>query len=813
MLFMRNDVVAQENSSTTEDAQIQQMSEINDLFTSISSAIYALLWPVLFVAGIALDNRLVYGSFLHLDASLWTLWNIMKNFANFALWFMVLFAIVRNIFTAPFGKSGDKRGPVTIIKKTLIAGVLIQASWFLIAAVIDVSTILTYSIWWLPMTVMQNNPDQSDLPILWVSANLNTRWDKQKMNLTYYNTYGDSKIANCATKKVPWLTWEYIVGRKDIKVDDEIYFESWLCTLWSWPYRYKENPAFVQTGNDTYHRFLENYFSSGTTLTTSGFAELESGCNIIPTAYSKLNSNCLGQNYWILKKSDNFFKTNQDNTKGIAYTIDTLLDKSKWFVGPFITIYSSLLDFSTITSPAPGDSVLSDFLELIIKLFFAIVLFFPLVALAIVLIARIWILWIVIAASPIMVLLAVFKDLFSIKSSSDWLMWNFTGPNIIKLIFAPVFVVFAISMSMIFLSALNPKSISKNQWLTDDQMVELGMNKINDETYSILGLVEITLDVNKVNKWMNMFAWFITMLFSTGIIRFFLFFAIRMTKIWESVGKWIQESMQDLASNLPIIPITDWWIWINAAKQWLKDLSNKIPNQLQRAQEQSLKEKYPWLYGPTWDEDRWEAGSLTTLAKFDLDKVINSIREKGIATAFEQNKELLSKANITDQASLTTAFNSYVTNNANSFTTEQFIWKWEDSKEGITTYDAERFDAGTIENMVINQDDWKSWAKGVVWGNVKTADWLRVMANIGTHDNPEFKLLKPDEYNKKYLITKKGWSLDDKAIQESFNDQYAKSTPPTSPEKFADWENEKQKLYNKITKENEDRLAALSNKS
>jgi hypothetical protein len=82
---MRNDVVAQENSSTTEDAQIQQMSEINDLFTSISSAIYALLWPVLFVAGIALDNRLVYGSFLHLDASLWTLWNIMKNFANFAL--------------------------------------------------------------------------------------------------------------------------------------------------------------------------------------------------------------------------------------------------------------------------------------------------------------------------------------------------------------------------------------------------------------------------------------------------------------------------------------------------------------------------------------------------------------------------------------------------------------------------------------------------------------------------------------------------------------------------------------------------------
>jgi hypothetical protein len=51
------------------------------------------------LAGKLMTNDIVYGSFLHLDASLWTLWNIMKNFANFALGFMVIFAVVKNLFS------------------------------------------------------------------------------------------------------------------------------------------------------------------------------------------------------------------------------------------------------------------------------------------------------------------------------------------------------------------------------------------------------------------------------------------------------------------------------------------------------------------------------------------------------------------------------------------------------------------------------------------------------------------------------------------------------------------------------------------
>ena len=101
------------------------------------------------LAGKLMTNDLVYGSFLHLDTSLWTLRNVMKNFANFALWFMVLYAIVRNVFSLWDSDAGDWK-PIKIIKKTLIAGILIQMSWFLMWAVIDLSTIMTSAIGAMP---------------------------------------------------------------------------------------------------------------------------------------------------------------------------------------------------------------------------------------------------------------------------------------------------------------------------------------------------------------------------------------------------------------------------------------------------------------------------------------------------------------------------------------------------------------------------------------------------------------------------------------------------------------------------------------
>jgi hypothetical protein len=59
-----------------------------------------------------------------------------------------------------------------IIKTTLIAGVLIQASWFLMAALVDVSTIATYAVGGLPLNVLKNTAIGSQ-KILTVNSSIN----------------------------------------------------------------------------------------------------------------------------------------------------------------------------------------------------------------------------------------------------------------------------------------------------------------------------------------------------------------------------------------------------------------------------------------------------------------------------------------------------------------------------------------------------------------------------------------------------------------------------------------------------------------
>ncbi|MCK9467178.1 MAG: type IV secretion system protein [Candidatus Absconditabacterales bacterium] len=805
MFLANNKVVAQidttpNQTNTTEESKIKNMSELNEIFTYISNAIYALLWPVLFIIGISLDNTLVYGSFLHLDASLWTLWNIMKNFANFALGFLVLFAIVRNIFAGPFGgKSGEKRGPISVIKKTLIAGVLIQASWFVVAAVVDISTILTYSIGGLPMTIMQNNPEQNDQPILGLKAVVNTKGSGgiNKMSLQYYSTYGDESISPCYTSKnIPGLTGEYIVGRKEIVVKSGQNFISGYCTLGGWPYRYKENPAysdFLTGTNESYITNLKNYFETGTNNEET-YSGLLADCSIIAIDFSNLSETCKNQGYGILKKDDAFFK-NAGDSNTTKFTLTNVLEKSKGFVGPFITIYSSMLNFSDLAGAAPGESVVGDFLDLIIKIFFAAILFIPLVVLAIVLIVRIGMLRLIIAASPVLVLVAVFKKELNIKGSGDGMMAYFDGAQIVKLIFAPVFVVFAISMSMIFLSALNTRDIQKNSGLSNEQFEELGITK-NKDSFSFLGLVEIELDMKRINEGMDMLSWFITMFFATGIMRFFLFFAIRMTKIGDKIGKGFQESAQNLAKNLPIIPIGGGAVGIKAAQEGLQQLGGKLSNQLNTQQRELLQERFPWLYPGVTDKNRGDAGTLEQLSQKDLNPILESIKTKGVDKTFDDNKTLLTGAGITSGASLSTAYNEYVVNHISQFDNLNDVMgtSAEDpDQKNITTFTAERFRSATIESNIKSSDNRKKRAKTAVGTNVKTADGIKILVNSGTSTSPNFKLLTQKEYSDKYMkdIKDQNGSFDEKKLEEILKKQIKDEAKP-SDKSDNDWKKEQE---------------------
>jgi hypothetical protein len=60
--------------------------------------IYLIMWPLLAIAGAAMDNSLVYGKLFFLDTMLWKFRNIMRSFANFALGALFMIAVIKPWF-------------------------------------------------------------------------------------------------------------------------------------------------------------------------------------------------------------------------------------------------------------------------------------------------------------------------------------------------------------------------------------------------------------------------------------------------------------------------------------------------------------------------------------------------------------------------------------------------------------------------------------------------------------------------------------------------------------------------------------------
>jgi hypothetical protein len=62
MLFStQNNVYAEDGDQSVSEQQDKKIIDANEIMNMLLKFIYALLWPVLFIAGIALDNTLVYG--------------------------------------------------------------------------------------------------------------------------------------------------------------------------------------------------------------------------------------------------------------------------------------------------------------------------------------------------------------------------------------------------------------------------------------------------------------------------------------------------------------------------------------------------------------------------------------------------------------------------------------------------------------------------------------------------------------------------------------------------------------------------------
>ena len=132
-------------------------SETLKMFSEVLSfAVNILSWIWVWFARWAwefLTNRWVYWEALNLDTLLWQYWNVVKNFANFWLWFYFVYVI----FKALIGKEDVIKKIKDMLLWILLAWVWIQASWFLTAVIVDVSTITLTAAWSFPSQIISSS--------------------------------------------------------------------------------------------------------------------------------------------------------------------------------------------------------------------------------------------------------------------------------------------------------------------------------------------------------------------------------------------------------------------------------------------------------------------------------------------------------------------------------------------------------------------------------------------------------------------------------------------------------------------------------
>ena len=170
-----------QSSEAKDPTMVQKITQLIHIWISILSWVWVVLATL---AWKLMTNDFVYWTFLNLDSSLRKLWNMMKNLANFTLWFVLVFSIVKNLFTVIKSDSDPLKNSLKVVWKVLIAWVLIQMSWFLFAALLDISTIGTAAVWALPSQFIASNSG-----FQWNMKNL--VWKVQTKLVVDFSTTGD----------------------------------------------------------------------------------------------------------------------------------------------------------------------------------------------------------------------------------------------------------------------------------------------------------------------------------------------------------------------------------------------------------------------------------------------------------------------------------------------------------------------------------------------------------------------------------------------------------------------------------------------
>lgn len=580
-IWIENEVFADGNTVTQNDLFQQETTEWYEKMSFLSKVVYVLVYPLLLLAWKLVDNSFVYWEIFWFDAVLWQLWNILKNLANYTLWFFFVY----KIFTILLKKQ-EPWDIKNLLINSLIAWVWIQASWFIMASLIDISTILAYSIWWLPISVLKEtdksiddiayNPyilknvveaDVQDIDTVHMYLTNTQVWNKKS---------GDFYISECETfsYKYGWRSEELILAPRIIYYIDKQWNTQNIkktdmnrCHFYGQVYYFGSlygeiSQKFVGCSDEKNCKDAQNAYKEALDTAKTQIIKTDTGdvvglirnvqilqiwdahttwwviWGLWPVVYSQDKQWLDLYNKWTW-------------TWWVTSRLQDIMDGNS-YVGVFTALYSSLLHSWRGIIP-PDAWTFAALLNVALALWHVLAIGIPLIAVAIVFIMRVGILWMAVALSPFIVLWAAFNKEIWEKIFKWKFLECFRLKNLIPIIFSPAIICFAISISTVLVTIIS----------------ELNFSGITTVKPEILGWL-IELDIWGLSIWI----WkFIISVFWIAITWFLVWAAVKSSKLWQLVG-WLEKLAAQALWSIPIVPILSKWedwklkadlIWTNAA--------------------------------------------------------------------------------------------------------------------------------------------------------------------------------------------------------------------------------------------------------
>ena len=582
-LGIPNQVYAQNQNTPSENWDFQKKATDRlQRFSFFNRWAYILLYPILILAWSLVDNSRVYAEIFSFDAVLWKLWNIVRNLANYALWFILIFKIFQ--FLTKWQKSSDMK---QLLTSALIAWIWIQASWFLLAVLIDISNILTYSLWWLPIQILWNEASSGKEQI----------WNPYVFQTVVYFNFDDPDtlykylsstwpwtghfISECETFSFDrWGTSEnLILAPKMLYYYDGGEYnltESNACHVWDDVFYFngdyvgdvKWEKCEAATCKDTqkaYKTSLEEAKSVLINMSTGDMEWLLRDGKIFQIKNGHLTWSDIRVSYW---NEDFWLDVNNEKSwsERQMKRLHDILDGESGYVWVFSSLYSSLLN--GWNGLADGAWIYASLLKGILSLAHTLAVWIPLIAMLVVFFMRIGVIWMAIVLSPAIILIKAFWWEEKVKKID--LLKYLTVSNLIGIIFSPAIICFAVSMSTVLVRVVATA--------TADHI-------ITEKTAILWWLIELNL------------AWFsvgigklICNVICVAISRFLVRSAVKASELWKSgIITDLEKLSRSAIWSAPIVPVLslDWkWVeyfWIDKAfglndQKWNSVLSKTRAN-------------------------------------------------------------------------------------------------------------------------------------------------------------------------------------------------------------------------------------------